>query len=62
MFNRKYDRQRAKYGDAILNQCWSSLIRNLVAKYGILDGDLYSTVLDLTPKWGDDNLKNGYKS
>lgn len=42
MYNRKYDYQRAKCEDLVLIQGWFNLVRNLVAKYGILEEDIYN--------------------
>jgi hypothetical protein len=42
MYNRKYDYQRAQCEDPVLIQGWFRLIRNLIAKYGILDADIYN--------------------
>ena len=36
-FSRKYDYKRAKYEDLKIIQEWFSLVRNTVAKYGILE-------------------------
>jgi hypothetical protein len=42
MYNRKYDYQRAKCEDPVLIQGWFSVVRNLIAKYGILEEDIYN--------------------
>jgi hypothetical protein len=42
MYNRKYDYQRAQCEDPVLIQGWFRLVRNLTAKYGILDEDIYN--------------------
>jgi hypothetical protein len=42
MYNRKYDYQRAQCEDPILIQGWFNLVRNLIAKYGILQEDIYN--------------------
>ncbi|KAL8296662.1 hypothetical protein RB600_001915 [Gaeumannomyces tritici] len=39
---RKYDYQRAKCEDPKLVSAWFDLVRNTVAKYGILDDDIYN--------------------
>jgi hypothetical protein len=41
-FNQKYDYKRAKCEDPKIIQEWFSLIRNVVAKYGILEQDIYN--------------------
>ncbi|KFY15625.1 hypothetical protein V492_01867 [Pseudogymnoascus sp. VKM F-4246] len=41
-FNRKYDYKRAKCEDPKIIQEWFALVRNTVAKYGILDQDIYN--------------------
>ena len=41
-FNRKYDYQRAKYEDLKLISEWFALVRNTIAKYGIVDADIYN--------------------
>ena len=40
-FGRKYDYKRAKCEDPKIIQEWFSLVRNVVAKYGILEQDIY---------------------
>jgi hypothetical protein len=41
-YNRKYDYQRAKCEDPAIIREWFRLIRNTIAKYGILDEDIYN--------------------
>jgi hypothetical protein len=41
-FNRRYDYQRAKCEDPILIQGWFLLLKNTIAKYGIVDADIYN--------------------
>ena len=41
-FSRKYDYKRAKCEDPKIIQEWFSLVRNVVAKYGILEQDIYN--------------------
>ena len=41
-FSRKYDYKRAKCKDPKIIQEWFSLVRNTVAKYGILEQDIYN--------------------
>lgn len=40
--NRKYDYQRAKCEDPEIIRAWFELVRNTIAKYGILDDDIYN--------------------
>ena len=42
MYNRKYDYQRAQCEDPERIQGWFRLVRNTIAKYGILDNDIYN--------------------
>ena len=41
-FGQKYDYKRAKCEDPKIIQEWFSLVRNIVAKYGILEQDIYN--------------------
>ena len=41
-YNRKYDYQRAKCEDPTLIRNWFQLVRNTIAKYGIMDEDIYN--------------------
>jgi hypothetical protein len=41
-FGRKYDYKCAKCEDPVIIQEWFSLVRNVVAKYGILEQDIYN--------------------
>jgi hypothetical protein len=41
-FNRKYYYQRAKCKDAEVYRPWFKLVRNMVAKYGIQDEDIFN--------------------
>jgi hypothetical protein len=41
-FNRKYDYQRAKCEDATLIQGWFTLLSNIIAKYGVVESDIYN--------------------
>ena len=41
-YNRKYDYQRAKCEDPVVIRDWFHLVRNTIAKYGILDEDIYN--------------------
>jgi hypothetical protein len=41
-YNRKYDYQRAKCEDPTLIRNWFQLVQNTIAKYGILDEDIYN--------------------
>jgi hypothetical protein len=41
-FSQKYDYKRAKCEDPKIIQGWFSLVRNTVAKYGILEQDIYN--------------------
>jgi len=42
MWNRKYDYQRAKCEDPAIIEPWFNIVRNLKAKYGILDEDTWN--------------------
>src|SRR5450432_3791754 len=41
-FSRKYDYKRALYEDLVIIRDWFRLVRNTVAKYGILEEDIYN--------------------
>jgi hypothetical protein len=41
-YNRKYDYQRAKCEDPIIIRDWFRLVQNIIAKYGIMDEDIYN--------------------
>ena len=41
-FNRKYDYQRAQCEDPVIIEGWFQLVRNTIAKYGIVDEDIYN--------------------
>ncbi len=41
-YSRRYDYQRAKNEDPAIIGQWFSLVRNMKAKYGILDVDIYN--------------------
>ena len=41
-FARLYDYQRALYEDPTVVSGWFALLRNMMAKYGIQEGDLYN--------------------
>jgi hypothetical protein len=41
-YNRKYDYQRAQCEDPKIIQGWFNLVRNILAKYGILEEDIYN--------------------
>ena len=41
-YNRKYDYQRAKCEDPALIRPWFELVRNTIAKYGIMEEDIYN--------------------
>jgi hypothetical protein len=41
-YNRKYDYQRAKCEDPVVVKGWFLLVRNTIAKYGIVDEDIYN--------------------
>ena len=41
-YNRKYDYQRAKCEDPMTIRDWFRLVRNTIARYGILDEDIYN--------------------
>jgi hypothetical protein len=41
-YNRKYDYQRAKCEDPEIIRGWFALVRNTIAKYGILEADIYN--------------------
>jgi hypothetical protein len=41
-FSRKYDYKRALYEDPVIIGDWFKLVRNMVAKYGILEEDIYN--------------------
>jgi len=41
-YNRKYDYQRAKCEDPAIIREWFHLVRNTIAKYSILDEDIYN--------------------
>ena len=41
-YNRKYDYQRAKCEDPAIIRDWFRLVRNTIAKYGIMDEDIYN--------------------
>ena len=41
-FNRKYDYQRAKCEDPTIISGWFLLLENTIAKYGIVDADIYN--------------------
>ena len=42
MFNCKYNYKRAKCKDPVIIRDWFRLIYNIMAKYGILDDDVYN--------------------
>lgn len=42
VFSRKYDYSRALYEDPKLVQDWFDLVRNTIAKYGVVDTDIYN--------------------
>jgi hypothetical protein len=42
MYNCNYDYQRAQCEDPVLIQGWFTLVQNLIAKYGILQEDIYN--------------------
>jgi hypothetical protein len=41
-FSRKYNYKRALYEDPVIIRDWFKLVRNMVAKYGILEEDIYN--------------------
>ena len=41
-FTRRYDYQRAKCEDPKVIREWFTLVRNMMAKYGIVDDDVYN--------------------
>lgn len=41
-YNRKYDYQRAACEDPVIIQAWFNPVRNMIAKYGILEDDVYN--------------------
>ena len=41
-YTRSYDAQRAKCEDPVLIQGWFNLVRNTIAKYGIINEDIYN--------------------
>jgi len=41
-WSRRYDYQRAKYKDPKIISEWFTLVRNVKAKYGIVDDDIYN--------------------
>ena len=41
-YNRKYDYHRAQCEDPVIIQGWFELVRNTIAKYGILNEDVYN--------------------
>ena len=41
-FNRRYDYQRAKCEDPILIKGWFQLVANTIAKYRIVESDIYN--------------------
>ncbi len=41
-YTRSYDYQRAKCEDPVLIEGWFRLVRNTIAKYGIIDDDIYN--------------------
>jgi Tc5 transposase DNA-binding domain len=41
-FNRKYNYKRAQCEDPVVIGEWFRLVRNVIAKYGILDADIYN--------------------
>jgi len=41
-YTRRYDYQRAKYEDPKVISEWFALVRNVKAKYGIVDDDIYN--------------------
>jgi hypothetical protein len=41
-FSRKYDYKRALYEDLVIIGDWFKLVRNIVAKYRILEEDIYN--------------------
>lgn len=41
-FSRKYDYKRAQCEDLVVIRDWFRLVRNTVAKYGIVEGDTYN--------------------
>jgi len=41
-YNRKYDYQRAQCEDPEIVRNWFNLVQNTIAKYGILEQDIYN--------------------
>ncbi len=41
-YNRKYDYQRSQCEDPVIIKGWFNLVRNTIAKYGILEEDIYN--------------------
>ena len=41
-FSRKYDYQRAQCEDPVIIEGWFRLVQNTIAKYGIVDEDIYN--------------------
>ncbi|KFY27925.1 hypothetical protein V491_00700 [Pseudogymnoascus sp. VKM F-3775] len=41
-FSQKYDYKRALYKDPVIIGEWFELVRNIIAKYGIVDNDIYN--------------------
>jgi hypothetical protein len=41
-FSRKYDYKRAQYKDPAIIRDWFKLVQNTVAKYGIVEEDIYN--------------------
>jgi hypothetical protein len=41
-YNRKYDYQRAQCEDATLIRGWFTLLSNTIAKYGVVESDIYN--------------------
>lgn len=41
-FQRTYDYQRAKCEDPVIISGWFELVRNIIAKYGIAESDIYN--------------------
>ena len=41
-YNRRYNYQRAKYEDPEVMRAWFLLVQNIIAKYRIIDEDIYN--------------------
>jgi triphosphoribosyl-dephospho-CoA synthetase len=50
-YNRKYDYQRAQCEEPEIIKNWFNLVQNTIAKYGILEQDMSTTLMKLAFRW-----------